>query len=171
MLHLRFDGDQRRNAEIREQRLNAAEIVAVERGDEERFGALRRGCERLIGPDEEHAHSDRLFRCGAGSGSFSVGYDGTFRLCSSLWHPGPTYDLRGGTVAEAGDELTPRVRDLRSRNSEFLEEMQRLWHHQSLPVVPGARGARNGRMDEWVEGFCAVAQERAKAIGVTHRTP
>ena len=65
LLHLRFDGDEARNAEIRGQRLSPAEIVAVERGDEERFGALQRGCDKLIGPDHEHVACDHLFHCGA----------------------------------------------------------------------------------------------------------
>ena len=54
-----------------------------------------------------------------------MGYDGAFRLCSSLWHPDATYDLRHGTLAEAWDEVVPRVRDLRSRNPEFLEKCRR----------------------------------------------
>ena len=44
LLHLRFDGDEARNAEIRAERLSPEEVVAVERADEERFGALERGC-------------------------------------------------------------------------------------------------------------------------------
>ena len=65
LLHLRFDGDAAGNAEIRGQRLSPAEIAAVERADNERFGALRRGCDKLIGPDHEEAACDHLFHCGA----------------------------------------------------------------------------------------------------------
>ena len=44
LLHLRFDGDPVRNEEIRAERLSPEEVVAVERADEERFGALQKGC-------------------------------------------------------------------------------------------------------------------------------
>ena len=43
-LHLRFDGDPVRNAEIRQERLTPEEIVALERADEGRF---RRAAKRL----------------------------------------------------------------------------------------------------------------------------
>jgi len=165
LLHLRFDGDARRNAEIRAERLSPAEIVAVERADEERFGALQKGCDKLIGPDEEHAACDHLFHCGAGNGSFSVGYDGTFRLCSSLWHPDATYDLRHGTLAEAWEQVVPRVRDLRSRNPEFLEKCRRCGIINLCLWCPAHAALETGEMDEWIEYFCAVAHERAKAIG------
>jgi len=165
LLHLRFDGDEARNAEIRGQRLSPAEIVAVERGDEERFGALQRGCDKLIGPDHEHVACDHLFHCGAGNGSFNVGYDGTFRLCSSLWHPDATYDLRSGTLAEAWDEVVPRVRDLRSQSPEFLEKCRRCGIINLCLWCPAHAALETGNMDDWVEYFCAVAHERARAIG------
>jgi radical SAM protein with 4Fe4S-binding SPASM domain len=163
LLHLRFDGDAARNAEIRAERLSPAEIVAVERGDEERFGALQRGCDKLIGPDHDGAGCDHLFHCGAGNGSFNVGYDGTFRLCSSLWHPDATYDLRNGTLAEAWDDVL-RVRDLRSRNPEFLEKCRRCGIINLCLWCPAHAALETGHMHEWIEYFCAVAHERAKAI-------
>ena len=165
LLHLRFDGDPVRNAEIRAERLSPAEIVVVERADEERFGALQRGCDKLIGPDHEGAACDHLFHCGAGGGSFSVGYDGTFRLCSSLWHPEATYDLRSGTLTEAWDEVVPRVRDLRSRNPEFLEKCRRCGIINLCLWCPAHAALESGEMDAWVEYFCAVAHARAVALG------
>ena len=44
LLHLRFDGDPVRNAEIKAERLSPEEVVAVERAD---AGALRRAAARL----------------------------------------------------------------------------------------------------------------------------
>jgi radical SAM protein with 4Fe4S-binding SPASM domain len=164
LLHLRFDGDPVRNAEIREERLSPAGIVALERADDERFGALQRGCDKLIGPDHDAAACDHLFHCGAGNGSFSVGYDGTFRLCSSLWHPDTTCDLRSGTLAEAWNEVVPRVRDLRSRNPEFLEKCRRCGIINLCLWCPAHAALETGDMDEWIEYFCAVAHERAKAL-------
>jgi len=164
LLHLRFDGDKRRNEEIRGERLSPEEIVAVERSDDERFGALQRGCDKLIGLDHEEAACDHLFHCGAGNGSFSVGYEGTFRLCNSLWHPDTTYDLCCGTLAEAWETVVPRVRDLRSKSREFLEKCRRCGIINLCLWCPAHAALETGQMDEWIEYFCAVAHERARAL-------
>jgi MoaA/NifB/PqqE/SkfB family radical SAM enzyme len=109
-LHLRFDGNPVRNEEIKAERLTPEQIVALERADEDRFAALCEREDKLINPEFTHIGCDHLFHCGAGNGSFNVSYDGRFRLCSSLWAEGTTYDLRRGTLAEAWHELVPRVR-------------------------------------------------------------
>ena len=163
-LHLRFDGDPVRNAEIREERLSPAEIVAVERADEERFGTLQMGCAELIRPDHAGAVDDILFRCDAGTGSFNVGYEGTLRLCRSLWHPETIYDLRTGTLAEAWETVAPRVRALRSQSPRFLEKCARCGIINLCPWCPAAAVLESGQMDAWVEDFCEVAHERSKAI-------
>jgi radical SAM protein with 4Fe4S-binding SPASM domain len=166
LLHLRFDRDPARNEKIRAERLSPAEVVAVEQADEQRLGALRRGCENgeLICPELKHQECDHLFHCGAGNGSFAVGYDGTFRLCSSLWHSDTTYDLRRGTLREAWEEWVPRVRDLRGTNPEFLEKCHRCSLINLCLWCPAHAALETGALDEWVEYFCAVAHERAAAL-------
>lgn len=101
LLHLRFDRNPAKNEEIKGQRLSPEEIVAIEQADPERAEALKRGCERLISADCGPINCNHLFHCSAGLGSFSVSYDGLFRLCSSLCHPDCVYDLRQGTLTEA----------------------------------------------------------------------
>jgi radical SAM protein with 4Fe4S-binding SPASM domain len=165
LLHLRFDGDPGRNAEIRAERLGPDEIVAIERADERRFGALQEGCNELILSEFTHTVCNHLFHCGAGNGSFTVSYDGRFRLCSSLWHPETVYDLRHGTLAEAWRQHTPRVRDLRSSRKEFLERCR------VCPIInlclwcPAHSYLETGEMDTVVDYFCRVAHARAKALG------
>jgi MoaA/NifB/PqqE/SkfB family radical SAM enzyme len=183
LLHLRFDGDEARNAEIRAERLSPEEIVAIERADEERFGALQKGCNELILPELAHTGCNHLFHCGTGMGSFAVSYDGRFRLCSSLWHPDTVYDLRrdmtelsdnsdrvpsqgprSGPLHEAWHEHVPRVRDLRSNRREFLEKCR------VCPVInlclwcPAHSYLETGEMDTVVDYFCKVAHARAKAL-------
>jgi MoaA/NifB/PqqE/SkfB family radical SAM enzyme len=176
LLHLRFDGDPARNAEIRAERLSAAEVVAVERADAERFGALQRDCAEgeLLVRAAEHAGCDRLFHCGVGRGSFTVGYDGTFRLCSSLWHPDTVFALRAdperpgslrpGTLREAWEEWVPRVRDLRGTDPEFLEKCGRCGIVNLCLWCPAHAALETGSMDDWVEYFCEVAHARAEAL-------
>jgi radical SAM protein with 4Fe4S-binding SPASM domain len=165
LLHLRFDGDKARNAEIRAERLTPEEVVAIERADEERFGVLQKGCNELILPELAHTGCNHLFHCGTGMGSFAVSYDGRFRLCSSLWHPDTICDLRHGTLAEAWKEHVPRVRDLRSSRKEFLERCH------VCPIInlclwcPAHSHLETGKMDTVVDYFCRVAHARAKAVG------
>ncbi len=164
LLHLRYDGDARRNAEIQAERLSPAEIVAIEQADEERAGALERTCDRLIVPGYAEHHCDHLFHCGAGNGSFTVSYDGIFRLCADLWHPDTTYDLRQGTLAEAWQELVPRVRDMRSSDRRFVDGCR------ACPIVnlclwcPAHAYLESGALDAFSPYFCEVAHRRAEAL-------
>ncbi len=183
LLHLRFDGDAARNAEIRAERLSPEEVVAVERADEERFGALQKGCAEgnLVFPADHQAAlhpdgsvCDHLFHCGAGNGSFSVGYDGTFRLCSSLWHPDTVVSVRPGapnavSLREAWEEHIPRVRELRGSDPEFLEKCRTCDIVNLCLWCPAHAALETGRMDAWVEYFCEVAHARAAAVARRRR--
>ena len=169
LLHLRFDGDQRRNAEIRAERLSPEEVVAVERADEARFGALEKNCDNLILSERAHAGCNHLFHCGAGKGSFVVSYDGRFRVCSSLWHPDTTYDLRHGTVAEAWREHIPRVRDMRSSRKEFLEKCRVCSIINLCLWCPAHSHLETGQMDSVVDYFCQVAHARAESLRAAAR--
>ncbi|MCX6554728.1 MAG: radical SAM protein [Candidatus Aminicenantes bacterium] len=171
MLHLRFDGDKKRNPEIISERLSPEKIVAIEQADKERSESLEKNCDQLIFPEGEHHKCHHLFHCGAGNSSFTVSYDGLFRLCSSLWHPDCVYDLKKGTLIEAWNSLVPRVRALTSSNPEFLEKCR------SCPIVnlclwcPAHAHLENGRLDAWCEYFCLVAHARAEGLRAkTRRT-
>ena len=164
LLHLRFDGNARRNEEIRAERLSPAEIVALEQADEERARSLEKNCDQLIVPELAHQHCGHLFHCGAGNGSFSVSYDGLFRLCSSLWHPHCLRDLRRGSLAEAWQQLVPQVRQMRSENAEFLEKCHPCPLANLCLWCPAHAYLESGQMDAWCEYFCQVAHARAEAI-------
>ena len=163
-LHLRFDRDEGRNAEIRAERLTPEEIVALERADEARFSALLKGCDKLINEEFAHIGCDHLFHCGAGNGSFNISYDGKFRLCSSLWAPETMYDLRKGTLREAWEQLIPKVRDMRSRRREFLERCRRCPIINLCLWCPAHSWLETGELDTPIDYFCQVAQARAAAI-------
>jgi radical SAM protein with 4Fe4S-binding SPASM domain len=164
MLHLRFDGDAGRNREIVAERLSVAEIVTIERADEERSTSLDKNCDKFIFPDPGHPDCRHLFHCGAGNSGFTVSPDGIFRLCSSLWHPDCIYDLKKGTLAEAWHKLVPRVRALTSSAPEFLDKCR------GCPIInlclwcPAHAYLESGRLDAWNEYFCQVAHARAAAI-------
>jgi radical SAM protein with 4Fe4S-binding SPASM domain len=163
-LHLRFDGNPKRNAEIMAERLTPEQVVVLEHGDTERFSALCHSEDTLINSDFNDVGCDHLFHCGAGDGSFTVSYDGRLRLCSSLWAEGTTYDLRAGTLAQAWQEFIPRVRAMRSQRREFLESCR----HCSLVNLclwcPAHAHLETGKLDGSTPYFCAVAHARAAAL-------
>ncbi len=163
-LHLRFDGDPIRNQEIREERLTPEEVVALECADEKRFGALLESCDILINQKATHSESDHLFRCGAGRNSFTVGYDGTFRLCASLWAPGTTVNLRETSLREAWESFVPRVRDLRSHNPEYLNTCRKCPIFNLCLSCTAHAHLETGAMDSAPTYFCEVAHARAAAI-------
>jgi radical SAM protein with 4Fe4S-binding SPASM domain len=164
VLHLRFDGDPQRNAEIISERLTPEEVVDLEQRDPERFASMEKDCDNLINTNFTHKTCNHLFHCGAGNGSFNVGYDGTFRLCSSLWAPETTVNLRQVSLREAWEKLVPIVRDLRSDNQRFLETCR------VCPLVnlclwcPAHAHLEAGAMDAETPYFCQVAHARAKAL-------
>jgi radical SAM protein with 4Fe4S-binding SPASM domain len=164
MLNLRHDQNPLRNEEIRQERLSPAQIAAIEQADEERAEGLEKGCDQIIFPEYDGHVCDHLFHCGAGNKSFNVSYDGVFRLCSSLWHPACTYDLRQGTLAEAWNSLVPRVRELRSVSPIFLERCRKCPIINLCLWCPANAALETGEMDGYAQYFCDVAHARAAAI-------
>jgi radical SAM protein with 4Fe4S-binding SPASM domain len=164
LLHLRFDGDAERNAEIRRERLTPAEIVAAEQSDRERAAAVRDECRRAAASGDL-VDAGLLLRCGAGDGSFTVGYDGTFRLCSSLWHPECISDLRRVSLAEAWSTLVPAVRALRSENAAYRKACGSCQLTNLCLWCPAHAYLESGALDAPVEYFCETAHARAEAAG------
>jgi radical SAM protein with 4Fe4S-binding SPASM domain len=163
-LHLRFDRDPVRNELIKSERLSPEEVVAVEKADDERFGALKKGCDKLIFSDSPAHLCDHLFHCGAGNGSFNLSYDGYFRLCSSLWNPATLYDLKKGTLKEAWREFVPKVREIRSKSKEFLDKCRKCGIINLCLWCPAHAYLESGKMDEVVDFFCCVAHAREAAL-------
>ncbi len=163
-LHLRFDRNEERNILIKSERLTPEEIVALERADDERFTLLRKECDNLINDEFAQNCDDHLFHCGLGTNSFNVSYDGKFRLCSSLWAPETMYDLRQGSLRDAWENFVPKVRAMRSRRPELLQNCR------SCPIVnlclwcPAHSYLEIGELDTPIEYFCQVARARAASI-------
>jgi radical SAM protein with 4Fe4S-binding SPASM domain len=163
-LHLRFDRDKGRNKLIQSERLLPEEIAAIERADEERFGALKKGCDKLINPEFAKHTCSHLFHCGAGAGSFDVSFDGFFRLCSSLWHPAALYDLKKGMLKQAIENFVPKVRDMRSENKEFLKKCRKCSIINLCLWCPAHAYLESGQMDTVIDYFCQVAHARAVSL-------
>ncbi len=162
-LHLRYDSEPLRNAEILAERLTPAEIVALERADEERFGTLQKNCDTLINENFTHTNCDHLFHCSVGD-DFTVGYDGTLRLCASLWAPGTTASLREISLREALETLVPRVRDMRSNDTRYLTACRKCAIANLCLQCPAHAYLETGAMEGETPYFCEVAHARAAAL-------
>ena len=163
-LHLRYDGDPARNAEIKDERLSPEEIVALEKSDPERFQALKKGCDKLIDPQFSHTSCKHLFHCGAGNDSFSLSYDGLFRLCPSLWHPDCVYNLKQGTLTDAWQNFVPQMRAMQSERREFLKTCRQCPLINLCMWCPAHASLETGAPDAPVCYFCQVAHARADAL-------
>jgi radical SAM protein with 4Fe4S-binding SPASM domain len=164
MLHLRFDGDPIRNAEIVSQRLSPEEIVAIERADRERFDVMKNHCDQFIFPEHEHPGCQHLFRCGAGRNGFTVSPEGNFHLCSSLRHRDCVVDLKTTPLAEAWRKFVPQVLATASDSPDFSAKCR------ACPIInlclwcPAHAHLESGRLDGWSDYFCRVAHARAQAL-------
>jgi len=163
-LHLRLDGNTARNEEIKSERLSPDRIVELERQDPVRFKALKKECagsEALENPDGKA----RIFKCGAGNGSFSVSHDGYFRLCSSLCHPECVYDLRNGNISDAVYSFTGNVMNMWSEKQVFIDKCHQCSLINLCMWCPAHAYLETGELDRPVPGYCDAAYARAAAFG------
>ena len=163
-LHLRYDHNTVRNAEIIAERLSPAEIVALERSDPERFQTLKKNCNDFIFTENPHYTCDHILHCGAGNSSFVLSYDGLFRLCSSLWHPECVYDVSKGSLSEAFLNFVPHVRGFQSKRKDFLETCHTCRLINLCMWCPANTYLETGELDAPVDYFCEVAHARAKML-------
>ena len=164
-LHLRIDGDNKRNSQIKSERLTSEQIVAIEREDSERRGALEKNCDKLINPKFAHIGCNHIFHCGAGTSSFTVSYDGFFWICSTLNHPSCIYDLKKGSLSDAWNNFVPRVRNMRSDRQEFLEKCRTCSIINLCMWCPANAYLETGQLDKPISYFCEVARARAESLG------
>jgi radical SAM protein with 4Fe4S-binding SPASM domain len=166
-LHLRYDGNARRNEEIQAERLTPEEFVTVEQQDEDRSSALENKSDSMlssvVAPRQNH-----LFYCTAGRRSFTIGYDGVARPCSSLHHPDCVYDLRHGSLVDAYNNLFPKVLEMQSTRKEYNETCRVCRIVNFCMWCPAHSYLETGAMDTPIEYFCQVAHARAKAFGIVY---
>ncbi|MCK4338325.1 MAG: radical SAM protein [Candidatus Aminicenantes bacterium] len=162
-LHLRYDGNSFRNREIRSERLTAEDIVELEEADPERFSELKKECRGVLSESRNQSETSELFFCGAGMRSFSLSYDGIFRLCSSLWHPECLFDLKQGNLSEAWNKVVASVRMMRSGRKEFLQRCASCSLFNLCMWCPAHAYLESGKMDLPIEYFCDIAHKRVES--------
>jgi radical SAM protein with 4Fe4S-binding SPASM domain len=164
LLHLRYDGNNKRNEEIRAERLSPPEIVEIEQSDDERMNSLIKHCHDFIMDSSSKTSCDHLFRCGAGMTSFVIGHDGFFRICSSLNEPTCIYDLRSGSLSQAWYEIIPKIRAMRTASQQLIDKCARCSIINLCLWCPAHAHLESGTIDAWSEYFCQVAHARAEML-------
>lgn len=164
-LHLRYDGNPVRNAEIKSERLSPVEIADLEQSDRERLQHLKKNEQKYLRHQVPGETSDHLFSCGVGNGSFTLSSDGVLRACDSLYHPGCIYNWREGNLADAWNHFIPGILKMRTRNKQILEKCKTCHIVNLCMWCPAHAYLETGKLDEPVDYFCQVAHARAEALG------
>ena len=164
VLHLRYDQNDSRNNEIKSERLTPDEIIKLEHADRARFEAMVKNKSKYINEWSTQKQDNHLFQCGAGVHDFIIGYDGTFRLCSSLWAPNCTRSLRQYNLIETWNNFVPAIRDLRTENQAYINSCVKCPIKNLCLSCPAHAHLETGVLDEMVPYFCEVAHARAKAL-------
>lgn len=159
-LQLRNDKNPLKNRSIKSQRLTPDEIVQIEQSDPRRCRAIREKCAHNIPP----ADTGTLFCCQAGINSCAIGFDGTYRLCPSLVHPGTTCSLKAVSLDHAWHQFTPRVLNTVSENPDYTAGCRVCGRQNICPWCPAHADLETNQMDAPVEYFCEIAAKREKAF-------
>jgi radical SAM protein with 4Fe4S-binding SPASM domain len=162
-LHLRYDRNAVRNSEIIKQRLTPSEIVALEQSDFERTTSVRKLCDQQIDGTENTTESNLIFNCGLGRHDFTLGWDGTFKLCSALEHPDCVYDLRNGNLKDAWLNFAPKVLNMRRE----LNTNTKCYNCSLINLCswcPAHSYLENGSLEAVVTDFCESAHARHAAF-------
>jgi radical SAM protein with 4Fe4S-binding SPASM domain len=161
-----FDLRSRRDSEnknevIRSLRPEPEEGIRIFARDEESYiRNIIHFCQRYIGPPGEH-----LFPCGAGLSGCVDAY-GRLQPCLSLRHPDTGFDLKRGSMRRAFEEFFPQLRQIKSRNVEYLNRCARCFLHGLCSQCPAKSWSEHGTLDTPVEYLCDVAHIQACQIGL-----
>ena len=169
MLHLRYDGDEARNALIRAERLSPERIAFLDREDSERWAALEKSRDRYVVPPSDDP--GRLFRCGVLRGNFAISPEGIYRPCSSLWAPGFTSDLRRTSLKDARRRGVGAIAAARTGDPAFAAACGACQIGNLCLGCPAHFHLETNHLDAVVPYFCAVAHARAATIGIEPGPP
>jgi radical SAM protein with 4Fe4S-binding SPASM domain len=163
-LHLRYDRDPVRNRRILSERLTPEEIAALDHKDPARSESLKKDCHIYISDSIKSGDHRQLFTCGLGRESFSLSFDGQFRLCPTLCAPGFTYDLKKGSLAEAWTTFTPRILSMPASNPEIRKKCLKCSIFNLCQWCPANAYLEYGQLEYLPDYFCKVAHSRQAAL-------
>jgi len=158
MINPRLDGSQDPLA----LRLAPEEVVALDVQDPERLVEWNRFCERYAAPRLDPNHSDDLYQCGGGVGSFAIDPSGNLSLCGMSSND--TYDLKEGSFQVGWEDFLSSVRQKKiSRQTKCVAcEIKAM-----CGMCPANGELENKDPEEPVDFLCRVAHLRAHELGLT----
>jgi radical SAM protein with 4Fe4S-binding SPASM domain len=158
-LRCRRDGE--KNELIKKVRVSAQEELKVfTHRKDEYLKEMKEFCAKFIGPPGE-----KIFSCGAGCGGCVDAY-GNFQPCLMLRHPQTVYDLRNGSLKDALENFFPKLRKMKSENSDYLARCAKCFLKGLCEQCPAKSWAEHGTLDTPVEYFCGIAHGQARFLGL-----
>ena len=170
--------DETKNREIAAMRLSPEETVAMLVHDETKY---RKGVEEFRTKKFMGAPGDKLFNCGACSGSSGcVDAYGRLQPCMGIRAPELTVDLVGATLGGrptpdgASTQASPlqnalaqfpALADMRATNPDYLRRCAKCFLKGLCEQCPAKSWAETGTLDTPVEYLCEVAHAQARYLG------
>ena len=163
-LHLRYDRDHLKNRQIAAERLNVDEIIELEQKDPKRWAILIKKCRGSFEQVAIRDHNNLIFQCNAGNKSFSVGYDGGLRICSSFHNASYIYNLRHGSLKEAWNQFIPKIRKLHAKRNDYTDKCGSCALIDLCFWCPAHAYLETGEPDAPVDYFCQIAKARKASL-------
>jgi len=159
-LRARRDSEEK-NRLIKKLRTPPEEAVQVLSRDRDRYlQEMKQFCTKFM-----RVSGDKLFSCGFGHGGCIDAY-GNFQPCMLLRHPDFVYDLKTGSLREAMTEFFPRLKEMKTQNSDYLARCSCCFLHGLCEQCPGKSWMEYGTLDTPIEYLCQVAHFRAMDLGL-----
>jgi radical SAM protein with 4Fe4S-binding SPASM domain len=160
-LRARRDSTQK-NQLIKDLRLLSEDVVAFfSRRQEKYLKEMREFCSKFTRPSGK-----KIFSCGAGVRNGCVDAYGNLQLCMLLRHPSTVYDLKKGTLKDALDNFSPKIRKMKAKNTDYLNRCARCFLKGLCEQCPARSWMEHGTLDTPVEYHCEIAHAQARALGL-----
>lgn len=157
-LYLSASGDQDRNEEIRNMRLDASEVIELDRPDI----TYDEGIEREYWYNHL-ADDDRLFAsCISKRRGFHIDPYGGMTFCDFIKDPALRYDLRKGCFEECWEEFIPSIVDKVRGGQEYRDNCGSCDLRDNCRWCPVYGYLEHRRFSAKVEYLCSVARESHK---------
>ena len=112
---------------------------------------------------------NKLFNCGAGSGSGYIDAYGVFSPCLLLKEQAFLYDLKKEALCKALGEIKVNTRRAITKNKDYLNKCGKCFLIQFCGQCPGRAWNEYKLLDKPVSYLCRAAHEEAIFLGLLRR--
>ena len=159
---LRCRRDSQKNELIKRLRITPEEGLKILARDTGRYlKKMREFCSKFMRPP-----GDTLFSCGSGKASGCVDAYGYFQPCLLLRHPGTVYNLKKGSLKDALTKFFPKLRQMKSANSDYLARCAKCFLKGLCEQCPAKSYMEHDTLDTPVDYLCEIAHAKARFLGL-----